>query len=94
MTFCQTVNAGSRLNDWKTKPIRSRRSSVSLRSLSPASAWPSMETLPDVGRSSPAAQCRKVLLPDPDGPITAVKVPGANFIEIPSRAVTAFPPRP
>ncbi|GAA1589885.1 hypothetical protein GCM10009742_40590 [Kribbella karoonensis] len=33
-------------------------------------------------------------MPDPDGPITAVNVPGANFIEIPLSAVTAFPPRP
>jgi hypothetical protein len=30
-------------------------------------------TVPEVGRSSPAAQCSNVLLPDPDGPVTAVK---------------------
>ena len=31
--------------------------------------------MPDVGRSSPAATCRNVLLPDPDGPMIAVNDP-------------------
>src|SRR4029453_14162410 len=51
-------------------------------------------TLPEVGRSSPAAQCSNVLLPDPDGPITAVKLPLASPTLTSSSAVTAFGPEP
>ena len=49
-------------------------------------------TDPLLGRSRPAAQCRKVLLPDPEGPITAVKVLRGKVRLMLSRAVTA--PRP
>ena len=74
--FCFAVSAGSRLNDWKTKPIRSRRSTVSLGSCSRLmSVSPRHTDRRRSGWSRPAAQCRKVLLPEPDGPITAVKDP-------------------
>ena len=46
------------------------------------------------GRSSPAAQRSNVLLPEPDGPITAVKLARGNAIETSRRAATAFPPLP
>jgi hypothetical protein len=93
-TFSSAVSDGSKLNDWKTKPIRSRRSLVSFASLSPPSACPASRISPDVGRSSPAAHCSKVLLPEPDGPITAVKVPGAKSAVTSRKAVTAPPPDP
>jgi len=48
----------------------------------------------EVGWSRPAAQCRKVLLPDPDGPITAVKEPRAKPMLTLSSATTELPPRP
>ena len=40
---------------------------------------PAMPTEPDVGLSSPARMCISVDLPEPDGPITAVALPGAMF---------------
>ena len=70
--FCATVSDGIRLKAWKTKPIRSRRRIVRRRSLSCVSSVSPSVTVPDVGRSSPAATCRNVLLPDPDGPMIAV----------------------
>ena len=74
--------------------MRSRRSSVSATSLRPDSSVSPSRTTPWVGRSSPAAQCRNVLLPDPDGPMTAVKLPRANEMLTSSSAVTAPPPDP
>ncbi|GAB3905167.1 hypothetical protein GCM10027612_74260 [Microbispora bryophytorum subsp. camponoti] len=55
---------------------------------------PPITTVPDVGRSSPAAQCSSVDLPEPEGPITAVKVPWPKPRVTPSRAVTAPGPEP
>jgi hypothetical protein len=51
-------------------------------------------TLPEVGRSSSAAQCSSVLLPDPEGPMTAVKLPLASSMLTWSSAVTAVGPDP
>src|SRR4051794_8156194 len=89
-----TVSEGIRLNAWKTNPIRSRRRIVSRRSLSPASSVSPSATVPEVGRSSPAATCRSVLLPDPDGPMMAVNDPRANPTLMPSSAMTAASPSP
>src|SRR5437870_4627201 len=76
--FCATVKAGSRLNAWKTNPTRSRRSSVRPVWLLPARLTPPSDTSPALGVSSPAATWRKVLFPEPDGPITAVNDPAAK----------------
>src|SRR4051794_39236766 len=92
--FWATVSEGIRLKAWKTNPIRSRRRIVSRRSLSFASWTSPSATLPDVGRSRPAATCRNVLLPDPDGPMIAVNDPRASATLIPSRATTSLSPRP
>src|SRR5262249_45016614 len=83
-----------RLNDWNTNPIRSRRSRASARSDMPARSIPSSVTDPDVGRSRPAAQCSSVDLPDPDGPITAVKLPLPKPSVTASSAVVAAPQVP
>jgi hypothetical protein len=92
--FCAAVRDGTRLNDWKTKPIRSRRSLLSASSSSlPMSRSPRWID-PEVGRSRPAAQWRKVLFPDPEGPITAVKEPLASVSDSSRSAATAFGPRP
>jgi hypothetical protein len=93
-TFCSTVRDGTRLNAWNTNPIRRRRSSVSAVSPIPDSSVPPSRTDPDVGVSSPAAQCRNVLLPEPDGPITAVNPPDGSATETSRRAATAPPPLP
>jgi subtilase family protein len=92
--FCWTVSDGRRLNDWMTKPILLRRSRVRRFSLSPVIAVPPSRTSPAVGLSRPAAHCRKVLLPLPDGPITAVKLPRGRARSTPRSACTAASPRP
>src|SRR4051794_29268534 len=92
--FCVTVSEGIRLKAWKTNPIRSRRRIVSRRSLSFASWRSPSVTLPEVGRSRPAATCRNVLLPEPDGPMIAVNDPRASPTLMPSRATTSLSPRP
>ncbi len=83
-----TLSEGIRLYAWKTKPTRSRRSSVRRVSFSPEISRPSMRTLPAVGESSPAAQCIRVLLPEPEGPITARNVPCSTVSDTSSRART------
>ena len=86
--FSSTVSAPIRLNAWNTNPTVDRRSLVSLVSDSRDSSTSPIQTRPDVGRSSPAAVCSSVLFPDPDGPITAVKVPRPKAASTPASAVT------
>ena len=88
--FWATVRVASRLYCWKTKPIRLRRNFVSSASVPPVISSPSTTTMPLSGRSSPAAHCSSVDLPEPEGPITAVNVPRGRASVTPSRAVTAF----
>src|SRR3954469_11234749 len=92
--FWVTVSEGIRLNAWKTNPIRSRLRIVSRRSLSPSSSVSPSATVPDGGRPSPAATCRSVLFPDPEGPMMAVNEPRENPMLIPSSATTAPSPSP
>ena len=54
---------GQEVEGLEDKPIRSRRSSVSRVALNPESSVAPIDTRPSVGRSSPAATCRSVLLP-------------------------------
>ena len=75
-------------------PIRSRRSRVSAFSDMPERSEPPIWTSPLVGRSSPAATCSSVLLPEPDGPMMAVNVPGANAAVTLRSACTGSAPRP
>jgi hypothetical protein len=51
-------------------------------------------TLPESAGPVPAAQCMKVLLPDPDGPMTAVKLPVGSVMVTSRSAVTAPAPLP
>ena len=92
--FSFASSIGSRLKNWKTKPMCSRRSFV--RSLSPSVviSVPPMPTEPEVGLSSPARMCISVDLPEPDGPMTAVALPGAMSTETPRSASTAVSPSP
>src|SRR5262249_49379999 len=59
-----------------------------VRSLPPSSTRPSDAV------SRPAAQCMRVDLPEPDGPMMAVNRPAAKSTLTPSRARTAVSPRP
>ena len=71
--FSSAVSTGRRLKNWKMKPSLSRRSWVSSASSRWVISVPSTSTVPEVGRSSPARMCMRVDLPDPDGPMIAVK---------------------
>ena len=55
--FSSAVSVGTRLNAWKTKPMRSRRSRVSCLSSSVLRSVSPMNTCPDVSVSRPARQC-------------------------------------
>ena len=92
--FSSALSIGSRLKNWKTKPMWRRRSLV--RSLSPSvvTSVPSIATVPEVGLSSPARMCMSVDFPEPEGPITAVSLPLAMSSEIPRSASTAVSPAP
>ena len=92
--FSFAVSIGSRLKNWKMKPMCSRRSFVSCVSSSSPIAVPAIETSPEVGRSSPARMCMRVDLPEPDGPMTAVSWPLATSTETPRSASTAVSPSP
>ena len=76
--FSSAVSVGSRLKNWKTKPMWRRRSLV--RAVSPIAviSWSPIQALPEVGRSRPARMCMRVDLPEPDGPITATSSPSAD----------------
>src|SRR5437762_7669229 len=67
-TFSSAVSIGSRLKNWKTKPMCLRRSFVNSVSLSVVMFVPSTNTSPAVGRSRPARRCMSVDFPEPDGP--------------------------
>ena len=92
--FSAAVSIGSRLKNWKMKPMWSRRSFVSSVSSSAVTSTPATETSPDVGLSSPARMCMSVDLPEPDGPITAVSRPLAMSTDTPRSASTAVSPSP
>ena len=53
-----------------------------------------MKAEPDVSVSSPATHCSSVDLPEPDGPMIAVKVPTVKSTDTPSRARTSVEPAP
>ncbi|MDH6615250.1 hypothetical protein M2163_002358 [Streptomyces sp. SAI-135] len=92
--FSAAFSVGIRLNDWNMKPMRSRRSRVSSRSLSPVISVPPSHTWPAETVSSPARQCISVDFPEPEGPMTAVKRPRAMSTSTESRASTAVSPEP
>ena len=92
--FSSAVSVGTRLKDWNTKPIWSRRSRVSSLSLSLDSSVSPMDTEPLVAVSRAAQQCIRVDLPDPDGPITAVNSPAYRSSDTSSSATTLAWPVP
>ncbi len=93
-TFSSAVSIGSRLKNWKMKPMWRRRSRVSSLSFISSICSPAITTSPAVGLSSPARMCISVDLPEPDGPITAVSSPAGTSSETPLSASTAVSPEP
>src|SRR6478609_9925831 len=92
--FWPAVSIGSRLKAWNTKPMCSRRKIVSAVSSRPARSRPATVTEPEVATSSPARQCIRVDLPEPLGPMIAVKRPAGRSRSTPRRACTALSPAP
>ena len=92
--FSLAVSIGSRLKNWKTNPMLSRRNRVRASSLSVVISVPSTVTEPSLGLSSPARMCMSVDLPDPDGPMTAVSLPRSISTDTSCSAVTAVSPSP
>jgi hypothetical protein len=92
--FSSAVSDGTRLNAWNTNPMRSRRSRVRALSLSVVRSTPSISTRPEVSVSRPATQCMSVDLPDPEGPMIAVKRPAGKSTVMPSMARTSVSPLP
>ena len=85
--FSSAVSIGSRLKNWKMKPMWSRRSCVSAVSLEPGDVDAGdRDRRPRSGRSRPARMCISVDLPEPDGPMIAVSWPCAMSSETPRSA--------
>src|SRR2546429_8198530 len=74
------------------KPIFIARKSVLPLSLRVERRWPAIHTSPDVKSSIPDRQFRRVVLPHPDGPITATISPFRTSRSRPRSAWTAPPP--
>src|SRR5256712_6331480 len=74
------------------KPIFIARKSVLPLSLRVERRWPAIHTSPDVKSSIPERQSGRVVLPQPDGPITAPISPFRTSRSRPRSAWTAPPP--
>src|SRR5688572_1338658 len=75
-------------------PIRSRRRIVSSLSDRVDRSDSPRKILPEVSSSRPARQCSSVDLPEPDGPMMAVKRPAGRSTDRSLRAFTAASPLP
>lgn len=86
---CSTaLSEGSRFGCWKTIPMCSRRSSALAAAVSFPVSVPATTTRPESGVTRVAATARRLDLPEPDGPTTAVSVPAGTVRETASRAVS------
>jgi hypothetical protein len=74
-TFWAAVSLGMRLKPWKTNPTFSDRSLESSPSPMCETGSPWMYTVPDVGTSRQPIMLRRVLFPEPLGPVMAVNSP-------------------
>src|SRR6201999_4561766 len=77
-TFWTAVSHGNRAGSWNMNATRR----------------PPVETVPEVGASSPATNDSSVLLPHPDAPIRHTNSPGATDSDTPSSATTWLRPLP
>ncbi len=74
-TLSRIFWCSARKNCWNTNPIRDARSADNSRSFIRAMSTPVTRTIPLVGMSRVPIRCSSVLLPDPDGPVTAASSP-------------------
>ena len=75
-------------------PSRSRRNLARAFPFSRPISLPSMTMEPAAGRSMVDTQLSKVVLPDPEGPITPTNSPASRDRDTPSRARVKDPPFP
>ena len=87
-TLRHAFRLGSRLNCWKTNPIRRLRTSASRASLSSETSSPARWYSPLVGTSRQPRMCISVDLPDPLGPMTATYSPSSMRASTPRSAST------
>ena len=73
--FSKPVSVSSRLESWKMKPRSSRRNFANARERRPVMSRPSTRMCPLVTVSMVATQFSSVVLPEPDGPMTAMLSP-------------------
>src|SRR5512137_74171 len=94
ITFSRAVNSGSRWWNWNTNPrVRPRQRVSASSSMTPVS-WPSSRTRPVVGRPRSPMMCRSVLLPEPDGPISAANSPRRSVRSTPRSTWVRASPSP
>ena len=92
ITFSSALVRASRLKFWKTNPIFLFRTSA-LPSLSRFEiSFPSSQYSPDVGRSRHPSIFIRVLLPEPDTPVSASISPFSTLSEIPFKTGSFISP--
>ncbi len=88
MAFSTAVNSGKRWWLWKMKPTVSLRKRARPASSRSKMGSPAKRTSPRVGTSSAPMTLRKVLLPEPDAPVSATISPGASSRSMPRSTST------
>ena len=90
---CSTaVSEGSRLDCWKTMPMRSRRRAAASSRLRVVVSTPALVTEPESGVTSVEATARRLDFPEPLGPVMAPTVPGSTVREALSTATMRSSP--
>ena len=92
--FSKAVRVSSRLQSWKTKPSRSRRKRERALPRRAVTSVPSTVMVPEEGRSMVDTQFKRVVLPEPDAPITPTNSPGSTSKLRSSRARVWLPRSP
>ncbi|ABC80855.1 protein of unknown function DUF1602 [Anaeromyxobacter dehalogenans 2CP-C] len=92
MAFSSAVNSGSRWWLWNTNPMVWFRNAARPSSPRPNTSSPSNRTRPREGTSSAPSRCRNVLLPAPDGPVSATSSPAAISRSMPRSTSRRFSP--
>ena len=91
-TFSVALNTGIRLKAWNTKPMAWARCLVRRASLMAMMSSPLTSTEPPSMSSSPERQLSSVVLPEPDGPMTARNSPRSTTRSMPRKASTVSAP--
>ena len=88
-TFSFAGSSGTSWPSWKTNPKAFSRRRERPASFKPVTDVPPTVISPDVTGSIPERQCRRVDLPEPDGPMTATDCPAGIVTSTPASALTA-----